>query len=109
MEIIVTDQNSGRKYKLRPDNGGMCFQLWRTSDTEKGKKAKNGHEVKNEWQFTGKYPTSVCDGLSCIYKMMELDSSDGVIIELGNDISKLDKYIKNKMKQIADSIELKED
>lgn len=109
MEVIVTNPSNDRKYKIKPDSNGLCYQLWQTTLLSKGSRAKNGKPVKNEWQFTGKYPRDILDGLRIAYLMMDNDPENNDKIEIdGSDLSRLDKYIKKKIKEMADSIEVKE-
>lgn len=110
--VIITNPSNGRKYKIVPDSNGLCFQLFQTSLLKKGEKAKNGKEVKNEWQSTGKYPSSILHGLEIVNELMlkdpNYDKKDVIEFDAG-DIKRLDKYIKSHIKQMAESIEVKDD
>ena len=110
MEIIVTDEDTGRKYKLVPDSSGLCFQLWRTTLLKKGEKAKNGKAVKNEWQFTSKYPRSLDHGLYLIYDLMMKDPErPGTLTWDCEACDKLHDYVKKELKKMAKSIEVTND
>lgn len=110
MEIIVTNPSNNRKYKIKPDSNGLCFQLFQTSSLKKGQKAKNGKAIKNEWQPTGKYPSSILHGLELINDLMLKDPENKDVIEFDvGDIKRIDKYIKTHIKAMADSIEVKGD
>ena len=105
MVVIVTDESNGRKYKLQPDNNGLSYQLWKTSLLKPGEKARNGKAVKNEWQFTGKYPRDITNGLSIISDMILKDpeSKDTIAIST-KDISNLQKFLKKHLDSIKQSI-----
>lgn len=107
MEVIITNPANGRKYRIKPDSNGLCYQLFQTSTLKKGEKARNGKEVKHQWQPTGKYPSSILHGLELVNDLMLKDPQCDEVLEFeAGDIKRLDKYIKSHLKQMAESIEV---
>lgn len=105
MEIIVNHVEGKCKYKLLPYDNGLCWQIWKSVDGKKGTKAKNGHVIKSDWIFTGKYPSTIEYGLELIYNMMMMDSDDKVEFD-SSDAKALRKFIRDSIKKFVDKIEV---
>lgn len=95
MVIIVTDPGTNKRYKLKPLDNGLCFQLFVSQ--EQGTKSKRGKEIKHEWKFTEKYPSNLADGLRTIVEMIikDPDNNSNVIeIEKLNTAARtIDKHL----------------
>lgn len=109
MEVIVTNERTGRKYKITPASNGLGFMLYQTSNVAKGEKSKNGHVVKNEWQFTGKYPSDVTHGLELVFNLMQAEE-DGNVVDVTAEKAQraINKELRDMIRDMAKSIEVKE-
>ena len=109
MEVIVTNSRTGRKYKITPASSGLGFMLYQTSNVAKGGKSRNGHVVKNEWQFTGKYPSDIAHGLELVFGLMQAED-DGNVVDVTAEKAQraINKELRDMIGDMAKSIEVKE-
>jgi len=77
MEVVLTNPNTGRKWRIRPLDQGKCYTI------ERGTAAKNQNGTKSKREFVGVecYPSTFENALLYALKYMMLDSSDPTSIK----------------------------
>lgn len=109
MRVIMTAPDSGRKWKLEPVDNGLCYQLY-VSPVKGAKNPRTGEPVKSNWTTTGKYPTTLSNGIECMIDMMLNDPNGKQNLEC--DPRYLNKTFKKTMDEyinkVIDSIIIEE-
>lgn len=77
-------------YEVRPHGNGLCWELWEYRTVNAGKDGE-----REEWAFTGKYPTTLSHALGLVLEM-QLKKGDEPIRGL--------KAAVERMRAIADSL-----
>lgn len=111
MKIIVEDKKTGKQFLVK--GSGTEFMVYRKAEgTMKDGKlmTKNGKELKNEWTFTGLYPSTIG---SAVYHCMNMiladpDDQDSVHVEAEKARIQFGKILKTRLDQIEAHI-MKED
>lgn len=104
MVIIVEDSKTGKQYKVV--GAGNEFMVYRKAEGVEvdGKlMTKNGKELKNEWTFTGLYPSTIG---SAVYHCMNMiladpDDPDDVHVEAEKARIQFGKILKDRLECIT--------
>lgn len=104
MVIILTNESNGKQVKAV--GHGLDYMIYRKVEgieIDGELMTKNGKKFKNEWRFTGLYPSSIT---SAIYHCMNLllndsDDLDTVTVDISKAKHSLDKIVKNKLDQLV--------
>lgn len=103
MVIIVEDSKTGKQFKIT--GAGHEFMIYRKAECEivNGKAmTKNGKEKKNDWTFTGLYPTTLGSAVyQCVNRLLaDPDDDDQVVIEAEKARVQFGKILKTRIDQI---------
>lgn len=103
MIIIVEDFKTGKRFKVT--GNGNEFMVYRKAEGElvDGKlMTKNGKEMKNEWTFTGLYPTTLGSAVyHCVNMLLaDPDDQDAVHVEAEKARIQFGKILKARLDQI---------
>lgn len=106
MILILTNPNTGRKWKIAPSDNGLDFQIFK-EQTKKGSKSKSGKTIKSEWIFTGKYPSTFTDAIKMTLDLMMSDPDDKTELTLDAiNTRTLNKIYKQLCSEFIDKIEI---
>lgn len=110
MRVIMTDPDTGVKYKIEPFDNGLCFRVFKSISHRKGEKTRNGHEVKKDWSFTEKYPSSLDHAVSMVIDMMLNDPKGKaeLAIKPDNAYKNIKRYLDDMTEKIIASIIVEE-
>lgn len=103
MDIIVEDKRTGKQYLIK--SAGVEFMIYKKAEglMVDGKlMTKNGKELKNEWTFTGLYPTTLGSAVyHCVNMLLgDPDDKDTVVIEAEKARIQFGKILKTRLDEI---------
>lgn len=105
MDVILTDTESGVKYRISPSSNMLSWQIYRqpVGILKDGKlMSKNGKEIKAEWTSMEKYPSTLYLAVLMVQEMIFKDSERMVEIEMSRD-SGIDSF-GSWLKEMAEAI-----
>lgn len=82
MQVIVTNPNNGRKWRLRPYQNGLCLMIEKSPISKVN--PKNGREVKSEFVSCDRYPSTWQQGIRMMLQMALMDPEDGEELFIDN-------------------------
>lgn len=82
MEVVLTNPNNGRRWRLRPYSNGLCLMIEKTPLNKVN--PKNGKPVKSQWVNCERYPSSWETGVSMLLRMLLMDPEDTETIDPGD-------------------------
>lgn len=103
MNIIVEDSKTGKQLMVKADDNQYMIYKKVEGELVDGKMmTKNGKEMKNEWTFTGMYPTTLGSAVYHCVNMFLADPSDqdSVHIEAEKARIQFGKILKTRLDQI---------
>lgn len=100
MIVTLINPNTQRRWQVRPSDNGLDFQIWKEQG-KVGKKLNNGRTIKNEWVFTGYYPSNLPAAVEHTIELMLSDSDDQTEWTLEATDK---KYLKRQYKIMIDEI-----
>ena len=105
MKIIIEDPNSGKRFMIKGhDVEYMIYQQAEGKMVDGVMMTKNGKVMKNEWTFTGHYPTSLPSAVArCVNWCLADEDDDGEMVAEAIEAGKLvaDKIDKRVRQMIA--------
>lgn len=81
MQLILTNPNNDRKWRLRPYKSGQCLTIERQP---LGEVARSGLEVKSEFVPIDHYPSTWEQGIRSMLRLLMMDTEDTEIIEVSD-------------------------
>jgi hypothetical protein len=55
MVWTIKDEKGNPRYQIRPNSGGLCYEVWGWN----GHKVFHGEDLGAGWVFTGRYPSTL--------------------------------------------------
>lgn len=74
MQIVVTNPNNGRKWRLRPYPNGLCLVIEKSPLAKVN--PKNGKEIKSEFVSCDRYPSTWQQGIRMMLQLALMDPED---------------------------------
>jgi hypothetical protein len=62
----IKDESGSDRYQVRPNPGGLCFEVWEWQGEHKGRGRGAGRVIPAGWAHLGKYPTTLAHAFRII-------------------------------------------
>lgn len=102
LQVVVTNPNNGRKWRLRPYQNGLCLMIEKSPISKVN--PKNGREVKSEFVSCDRYPSTWQQGVRMMLQMALMDPEDSeelVIDDIEKDFGMFDIAMEKKVLDIT--------
>ena len=102
MQVVITNPNNGRRWRLRPYQNGLCLMIEKSPISKVN--PKNGREIKSEFVSCDRYPGSWEQGIRMMLQLAIMDPEDDatlVIDDVGRALDNFDRAFAEKVLDIT--------
>lgn len=109
MAVIIRDTKTGREYKIVGHE--LDYEIYKKVepayvDANGQAMTKNGKVFKNEWVFTGYYPTTFPHAVyMCMHFLLAGENSEEECVEAEKARIQLGKYINKRLNELVAEVE----
>lgn len=100
MQIILTNPNTKKKWRISSLDNGRCFSVQKSTDSVN----QNGIKAKRAWAPVECYPSNITSALEQCVRLMMLDPKDQTVFSASESMS-VSAQIAELCKKIEDFIE----